>query len=76
MPISSQDFDKGMSNSPLLQFLKDHPDKAYSLSELHNQFQGASYELQILLSQHMIIGKHIINPQTMKHEAFFRINIT
>ncbi len=73
MPISSQDFDKGMSNSPLLQFLRDHPDKAYSLSELHNQFQGASNELQILLHQNMIIGKSIINPHTMQHEPYFRI---
>ena len=74
MPISNDDFNKGIENTPLLDFFRQNPDKAYSLTELREQFgKDVWYELQMLVLKKTIDDKIIVNPKTIKEEIYFRL---
>jgi hypothetical protein len=77
MPISNEDFDKSIPDSPLLRFLKEHTKEAYSLEELTAKFGGKTYnELQYFVSIGMIQEKYIFNPRTNMGDSYFRIKIS
>lgn len=74
MPISSEDFDKSLPNSQAIQFLKEHPNEAYSDTELCGKFGSQTYsELQYFLSKGTIENKVIPNPSNGKFESYYRI---
>jgi hypothetical protein len=59
LPISNTDFNRGVLNSPILDFLKSNPNEAYSLAELKKEFgEHLLAEIEMLtISQYIDIKR-------------------
>ena len=64
MPISGEDFDKGIAQLKILDLLEENRSKAFSLAELNDRFGSDTWiELDYLILQGLIEVKNIATPQ-------------
>ncbi len=74
MPISNDDFNKGVQSTQIQDFFQQNPNNAYSFTELCEQFgNDIMPELQRLALKKIIDKKIIVNPRTKKEAIYSRL---
>ena len=75
MPISKDDFNKGVQSTQLQDFFKQNPNNAYSITELRKQFGNDVLPiLQRLTTKKILVKNIVLDPKTKREHLYFILN--